>query len=97
MCGEQLLLGRFGAGELALAEVEDEQLGLERKELKAADGALLLLGELDVAQRDAGFELSLEALKELDFGLDRGALGGLGALEVLLQTLDASLDESEVA
>ncbi len=79
--------------DLLLTEVGDEQHRLAGQERVAAQPRLLVLRELELAQRPLGFERLLQPLEERALA---HVLGLVGLLDVGLEPLEPALDRGEV-
>src|SRR5690606_17502658 len=77
-----------------LAYVQQHQLGLDRQEAVAAQRLLLLIGQVEVAQRRLRFQRLAQALEKLQFALVRGTV--FAPRYLLVEPLDAVLHRDEV-
>ena len=87
------LLDVRGVGDVGLVEVDHQEQRLGRQQLKAAEAALVVAGEAQRPQRLAVLERILAAKNEVALLLE---LRRLVLLQILLEPLEAALDDAEV-
>ena len=85
-----------GPCEVALADVEQDEHRLLGQEPEAADRLLLVVVELDVADRPAGLEGFLEPREDDLLALVRLALGGRAVAAARLEPLEPPIDQRQV-
>src|SRR5262249_11818857 len=84
-------------GELGLAGVDEDQLGLEGEELEAADQLLLVGPQAEGAGVLLGLEGRVDALQEGLLGdVFVAVLAGAGLLDLVVELLEAVADDVEV-
>src|SRR5207249_1774797 len=88
---------RQGLADAVVADVDEDQLGFEREQLKTADHFFLLFLESQRCRRLAAFEGLRDPLQERQLLLvGLALLGGFGLLGLILQLADSIADNFQV-